>query len=60
MTRKDYIAIAQVLHAFYASERGQMNEAQFRLLIDRLSDVLQRDNPNFRRGTFRDACFEGD
>ena len=52
MTRKDYKAIAQ---AVIPSAWG-MGGSDYVLLVDRLSAVFERDNPNFDRARWELAC----
>ena len=52
MTRKDYKAIAEAV----APCGLEMGASDYELLIDRLSAVFERDNPNFDRARWELAC----
>ena len=53
MTRKDYIAISDVLNLFRnAIDRGIMED-----LVSEFADMLQEDNSNFNRKRFAEAVF---
>ena len=53
MTRKDYKAIAKIIH-----DLTENNEESFtpNNLINRLSDLFYTDNNRFQFGTFINAC----
>lgn len=64
MTQRDYIAIAK---AIYDSRRtrnsqfgnGPLAEAERRVageIASRIADVLEADNPRFKRDAFMKAC----
>lgn len=58
MTRKDYIAVAEVVR------RSKLEAAMFNLssdvamdaLVDRLCTMFKADNANFNAETFKAAC----
>lgn len=55
MTRKDYVAIAEVI----SSNRSVMNEvarAGVDVVATELATVLKRNNPRFDRDRFLTAC----
>lgn len=52
MSRKDYIAIAEAI----APSSLEMGLSEYELLVDRLSAVFERDNPNFDRQRWELAC----
>ena len=63
MTRKDYILIANALHAARAKIRQCEPEESIADLcdgvsyaIDYITDALQSDNPQFDRAKFLEAC----
>jgi hypothetical protein len=54
MTRKHFIAIAEALHSCKPcpiEERRNWID-----IVDRLTEVCARQNPNFSRSTFKKAC----
>lgn len=52
MTRKDYVATAEILKG-YALELGQ---GSFEDLVNDFAEMFENDNPNFKYETFREAC----
>ncbi len=52
MTRKDYKAIALAV----IPTAWEMGASDYELLVDRLSAVFERDNPNFDRARWELAC----
>ena len=55
MTRKDYVAVAEILADF---KQGIDNQAVFEDLVDEFADFFAGDNPNFKYDKFREACNE--
>lgn len=55
MTRKDYVAVAEILSDFKAEIN---NQAVFEDLVDEFADFFGADNPNFKLDKFREACNE--
>ena len=54
MTRKDYVATAEILKTF---AKGYMeNAADYDELVEEFADMFEADNPNFKIDTFRKAC----
>jgi hypothetical protein len=53
MTRKDYVAIAEILSDF---KPGINNQIVFEDLVDEFADFFSADNPNFKYDKFREAC----
>lgn len=53
MTRKDYVAVAQILNDF---KQEIDNHAVFEDLVDEFADFFASDNPNFKLDKFREAC----
>ena len=53
MTRKDYVAVAEILSSFKDEIN---NQAVFQDLVDEFCDMLEADNPNFKFQKFREAC----
>ena len=53
MTRKDYVAIAEVLKMYRPLEEGYQNWSN---IVEGIAGVLKRDNPLFDRGRFYKAC----
>lgn len=54
MSRKDYILIASILNQVrYERDRSTIDRA-----IDLFCDALVKDNPNFNRNKFINACKE--
>jgi hypothetical protein len=51
MSRKDYITIAEAVAGAL-----EMGASDYELLVERLSDVFERDNPKFDRERFEQAC----
>ena len=54
MTRKDYVALAQKLAE--TGENPTLSTRTFWIVIENIADVLQTDNPRFKRQRFLDAC----
>lgn len=54
MTRKDYVAVAEILSA---SAREFMPLDDYQELINDFSDFFIADNPNFSHERFYTACF---
>ena len=55
MTRKDYVAVAEILSDF---REGIQNQILFDELVDEFADFFGADNPNFKLDKFREACNE--
>ena len=55
MTRKDYVAVAEILADF---KQGINNPIVFEDLVDEFADLFSADNPNFKLDKFREACNE--
>jgi hypothetical protein len=55
MTRKDYVAVAEILSDF---REGIQNQILFDELVDEFADFFGSDNPNFKLDKFREACNE--
>jgi hypothetical protein len=53
MTRKDYVAVAEIL----ASVRNDLDRDTMFTLIEKFSDFFFADNPNFSPNRFELACF---
>jgi hypothetical protein len=53
MTRKDYVAVAEILSDF---KLGIANEIVFSDLVDEFADFFSADNVNFKYDKFREAC----
>ena len=53
MTRKDYVAVAEILSDF---KSGIDNQIVFEDLVDEFADFFAADNPNFKYDKFREAC----
>ena len=56
MTRKDYIAIADVIAAQVTSYPSDVEVAVCERVAQNLASVMQADNPRFDRGVFLQAC----
>lgn len=54
MTKKDYILIAQAIHA--AGWHVESDEATVKRVACQLADNLAFDNPEFKRARFLAAC----
>lgn len=53
MTRKDYVAVADILNLFRnAIDRGIMDD-----LVDEFSEMFAEDNKNFNSKKFYEAVF---
>ena len=61
MTRKDYVAIANVLSGFLkdANEYPALVANYDDFLVQPMIKVLENDNPNFDADRFWEACFNG-
>ena len=55
MTRKDYVAVAEILSDF---REGIQNQILFDEMVDEFADFFSDDNPNFKLDKFREACNE--
>jgi hypothetical protein len=53
MTRKDYVAVAEILSSF---KDLIGDEFTFQDLVDEFADFFSADNPNFKLDKFREAC----
>jgi hypothetical protein len=53
MTRKDYVAVAEILSDF---REGIQNQILFDEMVDEFADMFSADNPNFKFEVFREAC----
>jgi len=51
MTRKDYVATAEILFMF----QHALNADAFKMLVDEFSEMFENDNPNFNREVFEKA-----
>jgi hypothetical protein len=52
MTRKDYVSVAQILHA----HKTKTNQESFNELVSDFCDLFFYDNPNFSPTRFEVAC----
>lgn len=57
MTKKDYQAIARVIHGALVKEYD--GNGQAREIIQGLSGYFQEDNPRFDHARFETACLTG-
>jgi hypothetical protein len=55
MTRKDYVAVAEILNSFQDVIADQFT---FEDLVNEFADFFASDNPNFKRDKFTQACEE--
>ena len=55
MTRKDYVATAQILNEF---KDLILDELVFSDLVDEFSAMFEADNPRFSNQTFVNACYK--
>ena len=54
MTRKDYVATAEILKTF---AKGYMeSSADYDELFEEFAEMFEADNPNFKIDAFRKAC----
>jgi len=53
MTRKDYVAVAEILSDFQDSINDQLT---FEDLVNEFADFFSADNPNFKMEKFTHAC----
>jgi len=59
MTRKDYVATAEILSNYFAtSVFDEQGEILFADLVDEFSLMFESDNPRFDADKFAIACFE--
>ena len=54
MTRKDYVATAQILNGY----KDLIDEFTFEDLVLEFNDMFAADNPNFSPVKFQVACYE--
>lgn len=61
MTRKDYVAIAKIINSYFdlADQHDGLNANVHDFLIDPFVDLLAKDNPNFDKDRFWEACTNG-
>jgi hypothetical protein len=55
MTRKDYVAVAEILSAY---KKGMLDDFWFEDLVTDFADFFASDNPNFKKDVFAKACEE--
>ncbi len=55
MTRKDYVAVAEILNSFQDVIADQLT---FEDLVNEFADFFAEDNPNFKFDKFREACMK--
>jgi hypothetical protein len=53
MSRKDYIATSDILAGY---KNAMIDEYWFEDLVNDFSDFFEKDNPNFNREKFIEAC----
>jgi hypothetical protein len=53
MTRKDYVAVAEILNSF---QDVIADPFTFEDLVNEFGDFFSADNPNFKFDKFREAC----
>ena len=53
MTRKDYVAVAEILNSFQDLIADQFT---FEDLVNEFADFFSADNPNFKMDKFTHAC----
>ena len=53
MTRKDYVAVAEILNSFQDIIADQFT---FEDLVNEFADFFSADNPNFKMEKFTHAC----
>jgi len=54
MTRKDYVATAQILNGY----KDLIDEFTFEDLVLEFNDMFAADNPRFSTIKFQEACYE--
>ena len=54
MTRKDYVATAEILKNFH--DHYSVSDADFITLVYDFADMFAADNPNFHEVKFMQAC----
>lgn len=54
MTRKDYVAVAEILNSYHLDIEAQT----FEDLLSDFQTFFKRDNPNFDSTRFRDAVIK--
>jgi len=60
MTRKDYVATAEILSNYFAtSVFDEQGEMLFADLVDEFSLMFETDNPRFDATKFAIACYKG-
>lgn len=62
MTRKDYKAIAAEIHKGIFTARGinsKQAENVLAAVMHSLSEYMKKDNSNFDKARFVDACYDG-
>ena len=58
MTRKDYVATAQIINAYFdkADQHDGLNANIHDFLIEPFIEMFEKDNPNFNAEKFWEAC----
>lgn len=54
MTRKDYVATAEILNSFI----NKLDSEDFNDLVFEFSEMFLSDNPRFSPETFENACYK--
>jgi hypothetical protein len=55
MTRKDYVAVAEILSSY---KESFVDHFWFEDLVEDFSGMFAEDNPNFKHEVFREACMK--
>lgn len=58
MTKKDYIAIAQLLTAVFIDLGNKITQEDAEFIVQRFSTLFQQDNPRFDSVRFKQAIFK--
>ena len=58
MTRKDYIAVANILNRYWNNFPVEVSEYKW-LVVD-FMEMFANDNPNFNREKFKEAVYKID
>jgi len=61
MTRKDYVAVANIINGYFnsADQHDGLTANVHDFLIDPFIELFEKDNPNFDSHKFWEACTNG-
>lgn len=57
MTKQDYILVSSCIRETMALNKGKFWKGMMWILVNRLAEKMQKDNPRFDNTRFINACF---